>query len=363
MAGKAHKGTIMVIDDQPSNLKLMEAILSQKGYKVQSFPRGRLALSAAAASPPDLILLDITMPEMDGFEVCAKLRAQPELASIPVIFLSALDRTEDKLAAFRSGGMDYVTKPFEPEEMEARIATQLKLRNLQATVERQNRNLTVLVEHQVQEIAAAQMATIFALARLADSRDNETGKHLERVQTLCALLASELRERPAYREIVSDEYVKNLCHASPLHDIGKVAIPDSILLKPGKLTPEEYSVVKTHTTRGAETLELVLDQYPNNGFIGMGIEVARSHHETWAGTGYPDGLRGNAIPLSARILAIADSYDAMRSRRSYKNAYSHKETCAVIVEESGRQFDPDLVDVFVKIQDSFSQVDDYAGAT
>jgi len=351
----------MVIDDQPSNLKLMEAVLSQQGYKVRSFPGGRLALLSAVANPPDLILLDITMPEMDGFEVCKKLRSRPELSSIPVIFLSALDRTRDKLAAFRSGGMDYVTKPFEPEEMSARIETQLKLRNLQAAIERQNRNLKGLVEKQVQEIEDAQMATIFALAKLADSRDNETGRHLERVQTLCRLLAWELRERPEYREIVTEEYANNIFHASPLHDIGKVAIPDSILLKPGKLTAEEYAVVKTHTLRGAETLELVLEKYPSNGFIRMGIEVARSHHETFAGSGYPDRLRGTTIPLSARILAVADSYDAMRSRRSYKESYSHQRTREVILQESGRQFDPAIVGAFLEVEDSFRQIDDYAG--
>jgi putative two-component system response regulator len=356
MAPGENQRDIMVVDDQPVNLKLMEEVLSRQGYGVRSFPRGRLALAAAAQKPPDLILLDVTMPEMDGFEVCRRLRSDAALSAIPVIFLSALEETEDKLAAFKSGGFDYVTKPFEPEEVRARIETHLRLRDLQAAVERQNQELELVVRQQVLEIATAQMATIFALAKLAESRDGATGKHLERVQRLCRLLAAEVRKCPQYRARITDDYVHDLYHASPLHDIGKVAIPDAILLKPGTLATEEFTVMKTHTTLGAETLELVLEKHPANGFVRMGIEIARSHHEKWNGSGYPDGLMGDEIPFSARIMAVADVYDALRSQRCYKEAQSHEESCDIIMQGSGNHFDPEVVRAFCNVQEACKQV-------
>lgn len=347
---------IMVVDDQPANLRLMEMVLGHQGYGVRSFSRGRLALAAAAQKPPDLVLLDITMPEMDGFEVCRRLRSDSALASIPVIFLSALGEMEDKLAAFQSGGFDYVTKPFEPEEVRARIETQLKLHDLQTEVERHNQELQQVVKQQVREIASAQMATIFALAKLAESRDEATGRHLERVQMLCRLLAVEVGTRPNHAGPVTEEYVHDIFHASALHDIGKVAIPDAILLKPGALTTEEFALMKRHTTLGAQTLEFVLEKHPANGFVRMGIEIARSHHEKWDGSGYPDGLAGDEIPFSARIMAVADVYDALRSHRCYKTAKSHEESYDIILQGSGNHFDPEIVNAFRHVQDSCRQV-------
>jgi putative two-component system response regulator len=353
---QANKANIMVVDDHPANLKLMEDMLRSQGYGVRSFPRGRMALAAAARQPPDLILLDINMPEMNGLEVCERLKGDERLASIPVIFLSALDATDDKVKAFRSGGFDYLTKPFHLEEAQVRIETQLRLHELQTRVERQNRDLEERVELQVREIAQAQMATIFALAKLAESRDQETGEHLERVQILCRMLATEMSANLKYAATINEEYIRNLVCASPLHDIGKVAIPDHILLKPGKLTPEEFEVMKTHTTLGAETLELVLEQHLANAFIGMGIEIARSHHERWDGGGYPGGLAGNDIPVCARIMTVADCYDAMRSRRCYKEPFSHQESRGLIAEGCGRQFDPDAIAAFYDVEDEFQRV-------
>jgi putative two-component system response regulator len=350
------QSNIIVVDDQPANLKLMEDMLRQEGYAVRSFPRGRLALAAAAQQPPDLILLDINMPEMDGFEVCKRLKADKLLAAIPVIFLSALNDTKDKVRGFRSGAVDFISKPFQFEEVQARIEAQLTLRELRTRLEKQNSELGDLVKLQVREIAESQMTTIFALAKLAESRDNDTGKHLERVQILCKLLATGLSACSKYGDIIDGDFVRNIFHASPLHDIGKVAIPDNILLKPGKLTAEEFAVMKTHTTLGAQTLELVRERHPGNTFVTMGIEIAQSHHEKWNGSGYPNGLAGTAIPLCARIMAIADCYDAMRSKRCYKEPFSHQECSDIIRQSSGQHFDPDLVRIFCDAEDAFRQL-------
>ena len=340
---------IMAVDDTVENLVLLTSLLKQNGYIVRPVPNGRLALQAAKNEKPDLILLDITMPEMDGYEVCANLKKDPELKDIPVLFISALDQTIDKLKAFEMGGVDYIPKPFQFEEVRARVETHLKLHRLQMNLEDQVRN-------QVQEITESQMSMIFGLAKLAEVRDNETGKHLERIQILCNLFAEELRGNPKFSEEVDVDYGERIFFASPLHDIGKVGIPDHILLKPGKLTPEEFEIMKTHVTIGYETLKEVYNRFPHNDFVKMGMEIARSHHEKWNGQGYPDSLAGMKIPLSARIMAVVDVYDAVRSKRIYKPPVNHHETCKVIEEGNGTHFDPDLTRVFHKLNSEFDKV-------
>ncbi|HTA45234.1 MAG TPA: HD domain-containing phosphohydrolase [Bryobacteraceae bacterium] len=349
-------GIVMVVDDNPANLRLMEEMLRPRGYEVRSFPRGRMALAAAGQKPPDLILLDITMPEMTGYEVCERLKANPQLSKIPVIFLSALDALEDRLQGFRSGGVDYISKPFQFEEVQARVDAHVRLRRFQIQIETDNRRLQDLVQAQVRRIAEGHLATIFAIARLAETRDDQTGKHLERIQTFCQLLAEGLSRTPALRSIIDKSWIEDIFHASPLHDIGKVAIPDRILQKPGKLTPEETAIMKTHTTLGAHTLRAVHERFPDNNLIAMGIDAAQSHHERWDGGGYPDGLRGEEIPLCARILAVADCYDALRSKRCYKPAISHEETCGIILEGGGTQFDPAVIAVFRELAETFRDV-------
>jgi putative two-component system response regulator len=212
------------------------------------------------------------------------------------------------------------------------------------------------VTHQVKEITELQMGMIFGLAKLAEARDNDTGKHLERIQILCRLFARELQNKPKISGHVNDAYCERIFHASPLHDIGKVGIPDNILLKPGKLTPEEFEIMKTHTILGAQTLMEVRNRFPKNAFVQMGIKIARWHHERWDGTGYPDGLKGEGIPLSARIMSIVDVYDAVRSKRVYKSALKHEETCAIIKNSSGTQFDPYLVEIFKDLEDRFDEI-------
>ncbi len=343
------KGLVMVVDDNATNLTLLEDILQPWGYEVRSFPRGRMALMAASEKIPDLILLDVNMPEMSGYEVCRRLKSDPQLAEIPVIFLSAMNGTADRLRGFRSGGIDYIGKPFEMEEVKARVDTHVRLRRFQQQMHADNGRLEELVQTQVRKTTAAHMETIFALAKLAEARDDDTGKHVERVQTMCRLLAVGLSEHPKHRCIVDNEWITNIFQASPLHDIGKVAIPDLILLKPGPLTSEELAIMQSHASLGAQTLREVHAKFPDNHSIEMGIDIAQSHHERWDGAGYPQGLAGEHIPLAARILAVADCYDAIRSRRCYKPAIPHDETVAMILRDSGTHFDPVVVDTFSQL--------------
>lgn len=347
---------VLIVDDTPVNLQVLATMLKKFGMKVRPLPSGKFALQAAQAAPPDLILLDIMMPDMDGYEVCRHLKENEALKDIPVIFLSALSDTRDKVEAFRAGGVDYIVKPFQFEEVMARVETHLKLRRLRVELARRNQHLEELVREQVREISDSQMTTIFALAKLAESRDNDTGKHLERVQEFCRLLASGLGGRGPYKAGITEEFIENIFHASPLHDIGKVGIPDSILLKPGKLSQDEFEIMKTHTSLGADTLEAVRSKYPRNAFINLGIAIARYHHEKWDGSGYPDGLEGEEIPLGARIMAVADVYDALRSKRCYKQAFSHEKSCEIIFSGSGAHFDPTIIEAFKELMDQFEEI-------
>ena len=336
--------TLLIVDDVPANVEVLARMFWEKGYSVRVALTGNLALQIMRSCRPDLILLDINMPEMSGLEVCAHIKANPEWRSIPVIFISAMVDASDKVKAFDAGGVDYVTKPFQLTEVEARVDTHLKLFYYQ-------QHLEAMVAEQVREIAEAQMGTIFALAKLAESRDDATGQHLDRVQTCCRLIAETIYTHYDGAAKLDKDFAKNMEQASPLHDVGKVGVADAILLKPGKLTPEEFELMKQHTLIGARTLEMVQARYPHNAFISFGIEIARSHHEKWNGTGYPEGLAGETIPLSARIMAIADVYDALRSKRCYKDALAHETARKIILEGRNNHFDPHLIDAFLAVEE------------
>jgi putative two-component system response regulator len=354
------QASILVVDDTVANLRLLQEMLSESGYDVRPCPNGAMALRAAASDPPDLVLLDINMPEMDGYEVCERLHASDTGATIPVIFISALNETHDKLEAFRRGGVDYITKPFQFEEVRARVETHLTIQRYREQLEAQNTHLEDMVEMKSREIIAAkeelsqaQLATIAAMCKIAEARDDDTGKHIERTQAYCRLLARKYLERGLRPDVVDEEFLANIDRSSPLHDIGKVAIPDAILCKPGKLTAEEFEQMKTHTVIGAANLGDVYKQYPNNEFLRTGIQIARSHHEKWDGSGYPDGLAGEDIPLAARIMAVADVYDALRNERCYKPPFEHQRARDVIVGDRGSHFDPEVVDIFMEVEEDF----------
>jgi putative two-component system response regulator len=348
--------SILIVDDAPENLRLLAAILKRAGFVPRPVTSGRLAIEAAAADPPDLVLLDFRMPEMSGLDVCRWFRKDERLGEIPIIFISGLQEADDKVAAFGAGGVDYISKPFQEQEVLARIRTHLRLGRLNRELVKHNQHLEERIAEQVKEVTASQLSTILALAKLAETRDDNTGHHIERVQTFSKALAERMREMRLHSKQLTASFIDTLFQTASLHDIGKVGTPDSILLKPGKLTETEFSVMKKHCALGAETLAMVLNRHPGNQFLRMGVDVARSHHEKWDGSGYPDGLIGSEIPLAARMVALADYYDAMTSNRCYRSAFSHGETCDMIKRNRGTHFDPEVVDAFLIIESRFRRM-------
>jgi len=354
----SERDVVMIVDDTPANIDVLEEILSEHGFKVIAFPRGDLAVKASATSPPDLILMDVMMPVMNGFEVCRRIKEIESLQEIPVIFISALDDLDSKVKAFSEGGVDFITKPFQEGEVLARINAHINIRKMQQKISQYNQSLEAQVQEQVKEISDSQMSTLVAISKLAELRDEYTGKHVERTQIFCRLLAEELRKENEFKDIINDEYIKNIYYAASLHDVGKIGIPDQILLKKGRLEPDEFEVMKTHAEIGRNALQEVLDKYSHNEFIKLGLELTASHHEKWDGTGYPGGLSGEEIPLSARIMALVDVYDALRSRRPYKDPLSHKVSVDIIKKDSGIHFDPAVVFAFMKIEGILSDLFD-----
>ena len=351
------RSTIMIVDDTPANLTLLQDMLRIEKHRVLAFPQGALALKAAASNPPDLFLLDIVMPEMDGFEICRRLKADEKLKDIPVLFISSLSDNLDKVQAFEAGGVDYITKPFQFEEVHARVSVHLNLYRTQARLKMINENLEKLVQEKVKEKYFAQMAIIEAISNLTEHRGQNTKEHIGRAKRLCKALMEGLRKKPKFTYVIDDAFFENVYHAAPLHDIGKVAIPDTILLKQGKLTAEEFEIMKTHAIIGSETLKIALDSDVRNPFVDTGMSIARSHHERWDGSGYPDGLSGEDIPLAARIMSLADVYDALRSSRPYKEPFSHEESVQIIqAGGADGQFDPTIVEVFMEKEETLADI-------
>ncbi len=355
--------SLLVVDDMEVNRDLLGRRLGKKGYQLSFAVDGHDALEKIQTGNFDLVLLDIMMPRLDGFQVLSTLKADEKFRHIPVIMITALNEMDSVVRCIEMGAEDYLPKPFDPVLLQARVNASLekkRLYDLQADysrrIEQHNELLEEQVRQQVQEIASTQLATIFAMSKLAESRDPETGQHLERVREYCKILALCLKGNAACQDQIDATFVDNIYSASPLHDIGKVGVPDHVLLKPGRLTDEERELMKTHTIVGAETLRAVNAQHPGNAFIHMGIEIAESHHEKWDGSGYPYGLEGNAIPLAARIAALADVYDALTSKRCYKDASSHQQASEIIFAERGRHFDPAVVDAFAISEHEFRKI-------
>jgi len=352
-----NKPTVLIVDDTPENLTVMNGLLREH-YRTKIANNGERALQIAADNPhPDLILLDIMMPGMDGYEVCRRLKRDPRLAAVPVIFLTAKAEIKDEQAGFDVGGVDYITKPISPSIVLARVSTHLKLKAASDFLKDKNAFLETEVQRRTREVQVIQDVTIMAMASLAETRDNETGNHIRRTQNYVLALAKELKSHRRFSAALDDQTIEMLYKSAPLHDIGKVGIPDAILLKPGKLTAEEFEIIKTHTTIGRDTIaaaEKLIDG-PST-FLRLAREIAHYHQEKWDGSGYPEGLRGDAIPVSARLMALADVYDALISKRVYKPPFPHEKAVAIITEGSGRHFDPDVVEAFLMIEGQFRSI-------
>jgi putative two-component system response regulator len=351
------KPTILVVDDTPDNLTVMSGLLKDL-YKVKVANSGERALKiAASAAPPDLVLLDIMMPGMDGYEVLRRLRTDTQTRDIPVIFLTAKSEVEDERRGLELGAVDYITKPISPPIVMARVKNHLDLKLMRDFLKSQNEFLEQEVERRTQEVKAIQDVTILAMASLAETRDNDTGAHIRRTQLYVRALARNLQCHPRFAWFLTDANIELLYKSAPLHDIGKVGIPDNVLLKPGRLTDEEREVMNSHTTLGHKSIEQAEARLGTKvGFLTMAKEIALSHQEKWDGSGYPEGLSGDKIAISARLMAVADVYDALISKRVYKPPFTHEQARDILVKDRGTHFDPDIVDAFLAVENEFRAI-------
>lgn len=329
---------ILIADDDDLSLQLLQRALSDFGHEVLIARDGDHALEILREQPVRLVISDWEMPGRNGVELCKAVRGADLTSYVYFILLTSREGTNSTVEGLAAGADDFMTKPFNPAELKARIRAGMRVLSLET------RDVTIL-----------------ALAKLAESRDPETGAHLERVQNYSRVLAEHLLNHPKHGRTVDAEYVRLIYLTSPLHDIGKVAIPDCVLLKPGRLTDREFEIMKTHAAHGAATLEAAMSQYPEGRYLRVARDIALTHHEHWDGSGYPQGLKGEQIPLAGRIVAIADVYDALVSKRVYKSAFTHEIARATIIEESGKQFDPDVVDAFTANEQRFIEIHNQYG--
>lgn len=349
--------TLLIVDDEPANLSVLAKVL-QAQYLVRAVNGGARALEVASTQPrPDLILLDVMMPDMDGYSVLDHLRANPQTRDIPVIFVTALGDEVNEEHGLRLGAVDYIAKPIVPAIVQARVATQLELKAARDRLKDQNVWLEAEVTRRMTENQLIQDASIHALGYLAETRDPETGDHIHRTQLYVHFLAWELSDHPDFISELNSRTIGLLTKSAPLHDIGKVGIPDHVLLKPGPLTADEWAIMCRHAELGAESIEKAERAVHHPvAFLAIAKQIARSHHERWNGTGYPDRLAGDAIPLVARLMALADVFDAITSQRVYKPARPAAEARDIIVAERGKQFDPRVVDAFLACYDDFARI-------
>ncbi|CCG07361.1 HD-GYP domain-containing protein [Pararhodospirillum photometricum] len=358
LAPLSDRPRLLIVDDEAMNIKVLVEML-RDDYALTVAKNGVQALERMAMDPaPDLVLLDVMMPGMDGHEVCRRMKQDPRLADVPVIFVTALGDPNDELHGFDLGAVDYLTKPLTPLLAKARVRTHVQLARAQRALENYSHTLEARVAERTQEVERVQAVTIRALASLAETRDNETGNHIRRTQHYVRALALHLHAHPRFAGQLDDRTIDLLFKSAPLHDVGKVGIPDRILLKPGPLTDEEFTIMKTHTVLGRSALRAAVEEGGESeiAFLRHACDIAAYHHEKWDGTGYPEGLAGEAIPLSARLMAVADVYDALISRRVYKPPFPHARARELIVADRGARFDPDIVDAFLALEDVFRDI-------
>jgi len=349
--------TILIVDDSPENLTVLGELL-RENYIVRAANSGARALQLVRKPPlPDLVLLDVMMPQMSGYEVLSRLRGDPETAEIPVIFATAMGAIEDEQRGLGLGAVDYITKPLRPAVVLARIRTHVELKRSRERLRSENTRLEAEVSRRLADNQVIQDVTIRALASLAETRDNETGHHILRTQGYVRELARRAARLPRFSAELTERAIDLIAKSAPLHDIGKVGIPDSVLLKPGKLDRDEWRIMQRHARLGAAAIERAVADAPGPvEFLGYAHDIALCHHERWNGAGYPDGLAGDAIPLAARLMAIADVFDALVSRRVYKPSLPFDEARAIMLAQRGSQFDPDLLDCFAEGFEDFCAI-------
>jgi putative two-component system response regulator len=324
---------VIVADDSPLSLELVSAALEAEGHTVQTANDGLEAFALLEAGAAQVLISDWEMPNCDGIELCRRVRKAGFGRYVYIIMLTARGGTANLIEGLNAGADDFLSKPFDPSELSVRMGVAARISGLES------RDMM-----------------IFAMAKLAESRDNETGAHLERTRAYCKILAEQMSHDPKFAGVIDGEFVRTIYATSPLHDIGKVGIPDAVLLKPGKLTDDEFRIMQKHVEIGASTLEAVLKQNPCAGYLKMARDIAWAHHERFDGTGYPRGIKGQDIPIAARIMALADVYDALRSRRVYKEGYPHATAKRIIEDASGGHFDPDVVNAFKQCDGQFVAV-------
>ena len=364
-----NKKLILIVDDEPINISVL-ANLFKPFFIVRACRSGEEALRAININPkPDLVLLDIMMTGIDGYTTLARIRDDPENLNIPVIFVSSLDSCMDEEKGFKLGAVDYITKPFKPAIVMARVNTHLQLKEAQDRLKNQNQWLEEEVIRRMHESQLIQSASLISLTQLIDTRDKTTGNHIKRTCKYIEILARGLQKVTRYENKLNNETILSIVKAAPLHDIGKIGIPDSILQKQGKLSEEEFRIIQTHCQIGGDALRRAINEslyissrqagdFKSSSllFLEEAERIARYHHEKWDGSGYPVGLKGIEIPISARLMAFADVYDALTSKRPYKYAWSIYEASNYMIKQKGLHFDPDIVDVFIAEQNSFENV-------
>lgn len=337
---------ILLIDDNKDNLYILSAVIN-KNFTVKIFIAENFELANEILNKEQihLIFLDIIMPNKSGIDYLKEIKKTPEYTNIPVIMITAIEDSNTKFSCFEAGAVDYITKPFNPKELVLRLKNHLQLISMQNELITYNKYMNELISLKVKEVINTRNVTIFALAKLAESRDTETGRHLLRIMNYCKFIAEQLAENSEIHRIDSN-FIDTIYHSSILHDIGKVGIPDSILLKPGNLTTSEFEIIKTHTIIGGKTLEEAESMLQFSDFLRVGKEICYSHHERWDGKGYPYGLKEEEIPLPARIVSLADVFDALMSKRVYKPKLTFDETYNIIIEEEEGRFDPGILSIF-----------------
>ncbi len=344
-----NRSRVLIVDDAPENIRILGELLKNK-YTVMFARNGEDALRIANKDPhPDIILLDVIMPGMNGYEVCQELKANKSTHDIPVLFITAQNDEQEESRGLSIGAVDYVSKPFRSTLVTTRVDNQLELK-------KHRDKLDDLVKERTHELSLTQEATIEAMASLAEWRDPETGLHIKRTQKFVLLLAEFMAKDEKYCKALDPKTIELLYLSAPLHDVGKVSIPDAILQKPGRLTEEEFEYMKQHTTRGRDALSSADSKLGSDSFLRIARTIAYSHHERWDGKGYPQGLAEDKIPLPAQLMSVADVYDALTSKRVYKPSMPHEKARDLIVEGRGTQFAPDVVDAFLSLEDEFKAV-------